>query len=78
MESPEIEELHQRCVESLKDLIVQANRTCSLLESMAEYPIKLDIWHRALEQRVRENAAHAMYQAARERLFAAIRPQEQP
>lgn len=74
MEPPEIEKLHKRCVERLKDLIAQANRTCSLLDSMAEVPLSLDIWQKAVEQRVRENDAHARYQEARERLFKAMRP----
>jgi hypothetical protein len=74
MHSPEIEELHKRCVERLKDLMALSNRTCSLLESMTEFPITLDIWQRAIDQRMRENEAQARYQEARERLFDAIRP----
>lgn len=76
MESPEIEKLHRKCVEGLKTLIVQANRTCSLLESMAQFPVASEIWQKAIEQRVRENDAQAQYQQARERLFDAIRPQQ--
>ena len=74
MESPEINELHNNCVARLKDLISNANRTCSLLESMTEFPITLNVWQDALEQRVRENEAQSKYQQARERLFEAIRP----
>ena len=76
MESPEIEKLHKKCVERLKDLIAQANRTCSLLDSMTQFPIPLDIWQDAVEQRVRENEAHFRYQEAREQLFDLIRPQQ--
>ena len=75
MGSPEIEELHKACVHRLKDLIAQANRTCSLLDSMTEFPISVDTWLNAVEQRVRENDAQARYQEARERLFDAIRLQ---
>ena len=64
--------------ERLKDLMAQANRTCSLLESMTEFPITLDNWQKAIDQRMRENEAQARYQEARERLFDAIRPQQQP
>ena len=74
MESQEIEKLHKECVERLKDLIAQANRTCSLLESMTEFPITLNIWQKAIDQRVRENDAQVGYQRARESLFDAIRP----
>lgn len=76
MEPPEIEKLHKKCVERLKDLIAQANRTCSLLDSMAEFPLSLNVWQEAVEQRVRENDAHRRYQEARARLFDAIRPQQ--
>ena len=76
MESPEIKELHQKCVERLKDLIAQANRTCALLESMTEFPITLDVWLRAVDQRARENEAQARYQEVRERLFHAVRPKQ--
>jgi hypothetical protein len=71
MESPEIEKLHKKCVQQLKDLIAQANRTCSLLDSVTEFPISLDTWSSVLEQRVRENDAQARYQEAREQLFDA-------
>jgi hypothetical protein len=74
MGSGDIEQLHQQCVEALKDLIRQADRTCSLLQSMTEFPITLDSWNNALDHRVRENQAHARYQEARERLFRALRP----
>jgi hypothetical protein len=77
MESVDIKELHKTCVERLKGLIAQANRTCSLLESMTELPITLDIWLRAVDQRVTEDEAHFRYQEVRERLFDAIRPPQQ-
>jgi hypothetical protein len=77
MEPADIGELHRKCVERLKDLIAQANRTCSLLESMTEFPITLDIWLNAVEQRVRENHAATRYQEAREQLFDALRPPQQ-
>ena len=75
MHSPDIEELHKKCVERLKDLIALSNRTCSLLELMTEFPITLEIWRNAIDQRMRKNEAQARYQEARERLFDAIRPQ---
>jgi hypothetical protein len=42
---------------------------------MIEFPISLDMWQKAIEQRVRENDARFQYQEARERLFDAIRPE---
>lgn len=74
MASADINQLHKTCVERLKDLIAQANRTCSLRDSMTEFPIALEHYQRAVEQRVRENDAHTRYQQARERLFEAMRP----
>lgn len=74
MPSLDIDRLHKECVESLKYLIAQANRTCSLLEKMREFPLSLEIWQQAVDQRLRENAAQTRYQEARERLFDAIRP----
>jgi hypothetical protein len=74
MASPDISHLHKNCVERLKELITQANRTCSLLDSMTEFPIALEVWQEAIEQRVRENDAQTRYQQARERLFDAMRP----
>jgi hypothetical protein len=59
LQTANIEELHKECVESLKDLMAQANRTCSLLEAMTEFPITLEIWQQALDQRVRQNHAQA-------------------
>jgi len=72
MASPDIHQLHKNCVERLKDLIIEANRTCSLLNAITKFPIALEVWQSALEQRVRENDAHSQYQQARERLFAAM------
>jgi hypothetical protein len=77
MESADIKGLHKTCVERLKGLIAQANRTCSLLESITELPITLDTWLKVVEQRVTEDDAHLRYQEVRERLFDAIRPPQQ-
>jgi hypothetical protein len=62
MESVDIKELHKMCVERLKRLIAEADRTCSLLEFMTELPITLDIWLSVVEQRVIEDEAHSRYQ----------------
>jgi hypothetical protein len=77
METPDIKKLHRECVERLKDLMAHANRTCSLLESMTEFLLSLEIWSKAVDQRVLENDAQARYQAARESLPDAIRPPRQ-
>ena len=77
MELVDIREMHKMCVERLKGLIAQANRTCSLLESMTELPITLDIWLRLVDQRVTEDDAYFRYQEVRERLFNALRPPQQ-
>ena len=75
MESVDIKALHKKCVDRLKELIAEANRTCSLLDSMTESPVTAHTYQQAINQRVRENDAHARYQKVRRRLFDAIRPQ---
>jgi hypothetical protein len=74
MESVDFKALHKKCVDRLKDLIAEANRTCSLLDSMTEFPVTADTYQRAIDQRVSENDAHARYQEVRECLFDAMRP----
>ena len=66
--------LHRICVERLKNLIREANKTCALLDSMASFPISQGTWSQAISQRVAENDAQALYQMAREELFEALRP----
>lgn len=75
MESSDIQALHRACVAKLKNLIAVANRTCSLLESITEFPLTFDLWQKAMEQRIAENEAQAQYQSAREHLFAALHRQ---
>jgi len=70
----DIETLHLICVERLKKLIQEANRTCGLLDKMTSFPISHEAWSEALAQRLAENEAHALYQVARENLFRALRP----
>jgi hypothetical protein len=54
--------------------MAQANRACSLLESVTELLIVLGCLANGTE-RVIENEAHLRYQTGRERLLDAIRPQ---
>jgi hypothetical protein len=75
MESHEVEKLHADCVTELKAYIKEANRTCSLVESMTAFPVPMDIWTGAVEQRVQENRAQSRYREARERLLDAMRPE---
>jgi len=70
----DIETLHRICVERLKKLIQEANRTCGLLDKMTSFPISGEAWSEALAQRLAENEAHALYQVARENLFRALKP----
>ena len=70
----DIETLHRICVERLKKLIQEANRTCGLLDKMSSFPISPEAYSEALTQRIVENEAHALYQVARENLFHALRP----
>ena len=69
-----IETLHRICVERLKKLIQEANRTCALLDKMTSFPISREAWLEALSQRLAETEAHALCQVARENLFRALKP----
>jgi len=59
----------------LKCVILEANRTRALLESLKQFPISLETWNAVLEQRVAENEAHDQYRLSRQSLFNAIKPQ---
>ena len=74
METRGTEGLHKTCIDRLRRLIEEANRTCELLNSISSFPIPLETWTKVVMQRVAENEAQAQYQIARERLFEALKP----
>jgi hypothetical protein len=65
------------CLTALRGYIEQATRTCSLLESMEQFPLSSDQWLAALEERTSENFAHDLYHSRREHLFQALKPKQQ-
>ena len=73
MTEPEIQTLHRMCVTALKETIAQAQKTCSLLETL-EFPVSLDVWMEAVNHRSAENDAYDRYRIVREELFKALRP----
>jgi DNA-binding CsgD family transcriptional regulator len=76
-EAEEIRKLREMCLTALRGYIEQATRTCSLLESMEQFPLSSDQWLAALEERTSENFAHDLYHSSREHLFQALKPKQQ-
>jgi hypothetical protein len=57
------------CVQALRNYMREADKTCSLLNSIRAFPVPFEKRLAILDQRLRENAAHERYQLAREQLF---------
>jgi hypothetical protein len=73
MDPEEFRELHARCWEALKRYVLEAERTCELFGQCLPEPSSLLILSEILEQRVRENNAHATYLDLRRQLLKAVR-----
>ncbi|HEY1242546.1 MAG TPA: hypothetical protein VGF16_18420 [Bryobacteraceae bacterium] len=74
MDPEEIRKLHRMCVKTLREYILQAQNTCTLLEEMDQFPLPIEQWISVTEQRNSENFAHERYQIIREQLFDTLRP----
>ena len=72
-ELKELDRLHRDCLTSLNAFIEQAKKTCDLLETIKAFPVDLKARKEIIAQRVRENAAHELYQRARQKLFEAAK-----
>jgi hypothetical protein len=60
-------------LEALKRYVHEAERMCELLGQCLPEPSSLQILSEIVEQRVRENNAHARYIEIRQQLFGAVR-----
>ena len=67
----DVEHLHINCVRALRQYIVEANKTCRLLNSIKNFPVTLENRLAIIEQRQNENERHSQDQIAREQLFRA-------
>jgi hypothetical protein len=73
MDPKQFRELHARCSEALKRYVHEAERMCELFGQCLPEPLSLQILSEIIEQRVRENNAHASYFEIRRQLFEAVR-----
>jgi hypothetical protein len=73
MSDPDLKGLQRRCVETLRRYIAEANKTCSLLESVLDFPVSMPERLKIIEQRAKENYAQSEYQATRAALFDATK-----
>ena len=73
MDPKQFRELHARCWEALKHYEHEAERMCELFGQCPPEPSSLLTLSEIMEQRVRENNAHASYLEIRRQLFEAVR-----
>jgi hypothetical protein len=73
MDPNQFSELHARCLEALEQYVHEARKMCGLFGQCLAEPASLQILSEIIEQRVRENNAHASYIEIRKQLFQAIR-----
>ncbi len=72
MDPKQFQELHAKCREALKRYMHEAERMCDLLGECLPEPSSVQARAELMEQRVRENNAHASYLGIRRQLFAAV------
>ena len=73
MDPKQFQELHAQCWETLKHYVREADRMCELLGQCLPEPSSMQTRSEIIEQRVRENNAHASYIGVRRQLFEAAR-----
>jgi len=73
MDPQRFKELHARCWEALRHYVREAERTCELLGQCLPEPSSVQVRSEIMDQRVRENNAHASYLKIRWQLFEAAR-----
>jgi hypothetical protein len=73
MDPKRFKELHARCLEALKHYVHEAERMCELFGQCLPEQSSLQTRSEIIEQRVRENIAHACYIKIRRQLFEAVR-----
>jgi hypothetical protein len=73
MDPKQFRALRARCSEALKHYVHEAERMCALFGQCLPEPVSLQTRSEIIEQRVRENNAHATYLEIRRQLFEAAR-----
>jgi hypothetical protein len=73
MDPKQFRELHAKCWDALKHYVHEAEKMCELFGRCLPEPSPLQTLAVIMEQRVRENNAHASYIEIRRQLFEAIR-----
>lgn len=73
MDPKQFRELHARCWAALKHYVQEAEKMCGLFGQCVLEPSSIQTRSEMLEQRVRENNAHASYLDIRRQLFEAAR-----
>jgi len=73
MDPKRFKALHARCWEALKHYVHEAERMCELLGQCLPEPSSIQTRSEIIEQRVRENNAHASYLEIRRQLLEAAR-----
>jgi hypothetical protein len=64
-----LERLHQECKAALGKLLKEGEEMCRVLSAIESHPASGEQRRAVMEQRVKENAAHAGYDSARQALF---------
>jgi hypothetical protein len=64
-----LKQLRTECVRTLRKYMHEADKTCTLLNSIRMFPVPLEKRLAILDQRLVENAAHERYQTSRQQLF---------
>ncbi|HWF39535.1 MAG TPA: hypothetical protein VG322_13505 [Candidatus Acidoferrales bacterium] len=65
--------LHKQCLETLHDYMREANKMCSLLESIHDFPLTVKEQIALTTQRQAEYVAHQAYHQVRKRLFERLK-----
>jgi hypothetical protein len=64
-----LERLHRECKAALGQLLKEGEEMCKVLSAIESHPASNEQRRAIMEQRVKENAAHAAYDSARQALF---------
>ena len=64
-----LEHLHRDCTAALGNLLEEGKEMCRILSAIESHPASSEQRRAIMEQRVRENGAHAAYDRARQALF---------
>jgi hypothetical protein len=73
MDPKQFKALQARCWEALKHYVHEAEKMCELFGKCLPEPVSIQTRSELIEQRVRENNAHASYLDIRRQLFELAR-----